>query len=45
MPRETERQLYQAVKSHTLHLEITRAGASGPGLEVLNHGIEEARLL
>ena len=45
MPRETEGQLYQAVKSHTLLLEITRAGASGLDLEVLDRRIEEARLL
>jgi hypothetical protein len=45
MTRETQRQLYQAVKSHTLNLEITRGGASGPDLEVLNRRIEAARLL
>jgi hypothetical protein len=45
MTRETERQLYQAVKSHTLNLEITRAGASGPDLEVVDRRIADSRLL
>ena len=45
MPRETEGQLYQAVKSHTFDLEITRGGASGPDLEVLDRRIADSRLL
>jgi hypothetical protein len=37
--------LYQAVKAHASHLEVTRAVAAGLDLEVLDRRIEATRLL
>jgi hypothetical protein len=45
MTSVTQGPLYQAVKSHTLNLEIKRGGASGADLEVLNGRIADCRLL
>jgi hypothetical protein len=45
MTRETQRQLYQALKTHKLDLEITRPITSDLDLEVLDRRIEAARLL
>jgi hypothetical protein len=43
--REARHQLYEALSAHKFELEITRAVASGPDLEILDRRIEAARLL
>jgi hypothetical protein len=45
MTRETQRQLYEALRTHTSGLEITRGAASGLDLVVLDRRIEAVRLL
>jgi hypothetical protein len=45
MTRETQRQLYQALKAHKSDLEATRSITSGHDPEVLDRRIEAARLL
>ena len=42
MTRETQRQLYQALKAHTSELEITRGATLGLDLEALDRRIEAA---
>jgi hypothetical protein len=43
MTRETQRQLYQALKVHTSELEITRGATLGLDLEALDRRIEAAQ--
>jgi hypothetical protein len=45
MTRETQRQLFQALKAHKFDLEITRSITSALDPEVLDRRIEAARLL
>ncbi len=45
MTRETQRQLYQAVKAHIFELEITRGVGEGLDREALDRRIEAARQL
>jgi hypothetical protein len=45
MTRETQCQLYQAVKAHKSGLEIIRGVASGPDLEAVDRRIEATLLL
>jgi hypothetical protein len=40
MSRETQYQLYQALKAHVSELEIQRGVTSGPDLEILDRRIE-----
>jgi hypothetical protein len=45
MTRETQRELFQALRAHKFDLEIRRSITSGLDLEVLDRRIEAARLL
>jgi hypothetical protein len=45
MTRETQRQLYEAVRAHTLDLEMTRSISSGLDPKVLNRRIGAVLLL